>query len=53
MNAEKQDKLGWALLILAFIAISSYSFNVYFFLKDTRDATVKISYILENLNEKR
>lgn len=52
MSTEKQDKLGWALLILFFMSFSWYSFNVYFFLKETRDSSVVIASILEDLNEK-
>lgn len=52
MSEERPDKLVWALLILAIIAVSSYTFNVYFFLKDTRDASVSIVSILEELNER-
>ncbi len=52
MSEERPDKLGWALLILAIIAFSSYTFNVYFFLKDIRDSTVKMSLIMEDHSER-
>lgn len=40
-------------LVFSFIAIYAiHNFETYFFMKDTRDAVVKIHHIIENLGNK-